>query len=959
MYYTQQTTSDTRNSLVMDAATSFQSKENSTPGTLPSIGSMSLPGFSNSPRDHQDFRGQLDPIFTSGPASQPYPPTHSYPSGLEFPSGTTPRPQYGADSSAALDYPDRDARYAPRHDPYYAPPRAQVLTSTMSTQLDPSLMLGQNAEFFTDASPTTAESSSSQSPAAGDEDSASRSRKSRREKPRIELAPDQPLTTQGKPRARVYVACVQCRTRKIRCDGAKPACHNCSRRSKATDECNYDAAPKRRGPDKTPGARQRMARDVRIESDGDAVATRRRRRKKHQSSGSANTRPDPIIDPNFLDEHPQPEPVPLPASAPPPVVDPSLTELPNFRSDPTVAPSTFQNLSLNSLDSSVVSGAVQGMSEDDMYRLTQSQHFNDFSLASDLDIGPLIPQYRDLPQAFITQFDEDGSESSEEITNITAEPSLDFTRKTWWDSLLALYSASSPGHLPVLNLSQRNQATNLVTNDLRFLFRTSNYWFSFINVPHFLANYFNGEKRDQMQPSLLPAALAIATFFQSSEAGLGKEGRDRALRLRDVAQGALEASLNAGWIDDSLAQAAWLLAMFEVCAHPLHNSERSSSAMLMLDMIIRTLALTFIDADDPNASKFSPRTVPSVIVPVESLSRFESFLPSASSFYPASSMPSYPLQSCSCVSLSLGKRWAGAHEHTPLWASCAAWDETASEADFRKEMCRRLCWSSLILTAGHSSYVASSGRSPPELFLVEPANYSILFPGETLGRSLHAPSAKDTIWSLICRTMLLWHSCLRIRHDPSATEAETARFGVNAWLEADNLEKALDAHTCGMERTFLFQGREFLFNVRMCISHEFQRYIPLATADANGLFNRKKAEEWLSHQANVAQRVVHGFHAVTGQPANTLMHRPFFAFWFMSQISRALTLWDCDNSLTLALDVCIALFKPVDYLSALWPCQEQRTRSKKLRERLIRACTIAGRPPPSPPPSEVSSSLAL
>ena len=33
--------------------------------------------------------------------------------------------------------------------------------------------------------------------------------RSRREKPRLELASDQPLTTQGKPRMRVYVACVQ------------------------------------------------------------------------------------------------------------------------------------------------------------------------------------------------------------------------------------------------------------------------------------------------------------------------------------------------------------------------------------------------------------------------------------------------------------------------------------------------------------------------------------------------------------------------------------------------------------------------------------------------------------------------------------------------------------------------------------------------------------------------------
>lgn len=98
-------------------------------------------------------------------------------------------------------------------------------------------------------------------------------KKTRREKPKIALAPDQPPTTQGKPRARVYVACIQCRTRKIRCDGAKPMCHNCGRRSSGSGECVYDPVPKRRGPDKTPGARQRTAR-----SDGVASTKRRRRR---------------------------------------------------------------------------------------------------------------------------------------------------------------------------------------------------------------------------------------------------------------------------------------------------------------------------------------------------------------------------------------------------------------------------------------------------------------------------------------------------------------------------------------------------------------------------------------------------------------------------------------------------------------------------------------------------------
>jgi Fungal Zn(2)-Cys(6) binuclear cluster domain len=44
------------------------------------------------------------------------------------------------------------------------------------------------------------------------------------------------------------------RGRKIRCDSTRPVCNNCVRRSNV---CEYDAVPKRRGPDKRPGTRQR------------------------------------------------------------------------------------------------------------------------------------------------------------------------------------------------------------------------------------------------------------------------------------------------------------------------------------------------------------------------------------------------------------------------------------------------------------------------------------------------------------------------------------------------------------------------------------------------------------------------------------------------------------------------------------------------------------------------------
>ncbi|KAG1822857.1 uncharacterized protein BJ212DRAFT_1264145 [Suillus subaureus] len=778
---------------------------------------------------------------------------------------------------------------------------------------------------------SNAESQSSRSPEQHDEegDDTADARRTRREKPRIELAPDQPLTTQGKPRARVYVACLQCRTRKIRCDGAKPQCHNCSRRSKSGDECTYDAVPKRRGPDKTPGARQRTARDAHVGSESDAAVSRRRRRRRREVSAT-NTLSDQTANTDLENDQPQPESLISFPNIPPPVIDPQLTAMSPFPVEGSVGSNSFQPLPLNILTDAVA--LVAPSDNEVLYRtMTSTESYG-----------------HSPPRTLIASLDNETSETSDESLNITPEPSLDFTRKTWWDSLLAMYTSSS--YLPSLTATQRRHATATATADIQFLLRGSNYWFTFINVPQFLGRYFDPIKRERMQPALLPAALAIAAFFQSSEAGNGREGRDRAIRLRDVAQGHLEASLNARWIDDSLAQAAWLLAFFEICPHPQHTRERASSSTLMLDMIIRSLGLTLLDVDNPYSAKFSPRSVPTIAP--------HSWSPPRQAVYPTDHLlatpnitqPRYPLEGCSCFSMTLGQRWPAAYEYTPLWVTTPGWDDNWSEAEVRKEGCRRLCWSALALIAGHTSYITAEKRTPTELFLREPANYALLFPGEALGLSSMSShhSGKDTMWALIHRTMLLWHSCLQIRRTPSANEAEMARFGVDAWLEADALEQAFDAHTCDLERTFLFQGREFLFNVRMTVSHDFKRFIPVATANANGLFHRSKAEEWLSHQANVAQRVVLGMSAVTGHATHSLMHRPFFILWFMSQIGRALTLWDCDHTLTLALDVCTALFKPVDYLNALWPCEEIRRRIVKLRGQLTCAYRSIGRPPTSP-----------
>jgi hypothetical protein len=146
--------------------------------------------------------------------------------------------------------------------------------------------------------------------------------------------------------------------------------------------------------------------------------------------------------------------------------------------------------------------------------------------------------------------------------DIGAEPSIDFTRKIWWDSLLSLYCSSpssSSRQFITLTASQREATVQNITSDLRFLFRVSNYWFQFFHVPSFFRNYLDSAQREQLQPSLILAALALSTFWQSSETGNGRLGRERALCFRDEAQGTMEASFNAGWIDETLAQAAWVI----------------------------------------------------------------------------------------------------------------------------------------------------------------------------------------------------------------------------------------------------------------------------------------------------------------------------------------------------------------------------------------------------------------
>lgn len=146
---------------------------------------------------------------------------------------------------------------------------------------------------------------------------------------------------------------------------------------------------------------------------------------------------------------------------------------------------------------------------------------------------------------------------------IPADPSSQYARETWWEVVLSRYSSTyeySLGYPAPLAPGVRQSAIQRVNDDLRVLFRYSSYWLSFLNIPYLLRRLRDPEGRKSIQPSFVLGALALATFLQSSnsENSKGAAGRERALRLKNEAQSALEASLASRWIDDNLVQAAWV-----------------------------------------------------------------------------------------------------------------------------------------------------------------------------------------------------------------------------------------------------------------------------------------------------------------------------------------------------------------------------------------------------------------
>ncbi|KAH0589793.1 hypothetical protein H2248_005508 [Termitomyces sp. 'cryptogamus'] len=489
------------------------------------------------------------------------------------------------------------------------------------------------------------------------------------------------------------------------------------------------------------------------------------------------------------------------------------------------------------------------------------------------------------------------------------------TQRMWWDTFLE--------ECPLTQIAQ----------DLRYLFTDTGHWLFFLNLEHFTKTLMDSEARLSIQPALIYAGLAMATLMKSSEAEFKAPGRERALWLRDNAAKLIQNSIESEWIDASLAEAALIIALFETSAHPMYNPDRVEQALLTLDFIIRTTSLTTIDSSDPDVLIYPVGCVPMTDPPAEwnhSSDRKCTCLPEPSDA-PHAHIAQVPNPYSS-------------------WSYIPAWNAGWTDNEVHDEECRRLCWASLSLVCNYVSQCVAFDREPPNFFLLDSANYALLFPGEALDRMSptyrsSTSSTKESVWALYCRSMLLWNFTNQLRMTVLPDD-EKVELIYDAWSEAQSLQDSLRMHTCNLDTVLIYMSREYVYNTQITITQTLRRLQGLGNGPP--IFKRKQAEEWLWYQDRVIRTVRSAIDNLGGDEGYQLTRRPYQVTWFANQLSICLLLWDYDRSLKDALVLAKSILVPVEVMTSLWPCAALEHQLEDLRKRLGEACAAEGIEPPVP-----------
>ncbi|KAF8625311.1 hypothetical protein AX15_005441 [Amanita polypyramis BW_CC] len=688
----------------------------------------------------------------------------------------------------------------------------------------------------------------------------------------------------SKPRkeiSNVVIACNQCRSRKIRCDSKRPTCSNCARRS---NTCVYDAVPKRRGPDKHPGTRQRRPKKRILEEPAPPPTSTKRRR---------------TITDDRLDSKQ--------TMAATTTATTTTTTTTNIKSDKDrlVTDSRTQALPSSS-DQTADAGLVvkrESPSSAQKYETT-TRPTTTTTMTTMTNPYPRLQVANPYPSA---------NAPSSSGNNLGVHQDS----RSQWNAILANYDLGS------------------IVDAFRYLVDDASQWFSFINLDQLVGCLYDDDKRPQIQPAFIYSGMALAMLMKSSEKGHGSSGRDDAMQLFSLAKSALSASYRSGWIDIKLAGAAFIMAMFETSMHPLYDPNRLLLALRELDDIIQTGEFIQRDAADPLVKKFQAGTAPTI---PETISYGRAIPKRCSCLLLPGTQSNSPVnQSLSLLLLPWDTTWTD-EEMEAEECRRVCWNALAIITSYNT-LC--VCYGkepNNFWLADPSNYallfpgevidrVSPSFAGSPQSMLPKESvwalycrsmllfNFSTRLVWSSLGAEDKSELAADTVnETMSLQDSLDAHCC-----DPSSIIVHQTRELIqNARILAKKAFRSVIGYNDDPAKPF------------------------------SSRFDTEQWLRWTKQMINQADSELSLRQDSEDKPGSMWTRRPFSVTWFSNQLAFCIRIWSYDQSLVNVLELGKTVLGVVDVLNGLWPNDYHQNQCEELRHKLIDACNSVGVVAPLP-----------
>ncbi|KAF9524627.1 hypothetical protein CPB83DRAFT_797695 [Crepidotus variabilis] len=676
-----------------------------------------------------------------------------------------------------------------------------------------------------------------------------------------------------KETSNVVIACRQCRARKIRCDSTRPVCNNCVRRS---NECEYDEKPRRRGPDKRPGTRQRSCK--KRPTDGSVPPPSKR--KKTSSERPSENRDEVSPHPADLNQD-------LKHAS-------SSRQLERY-------PPDFHYHSLHP-------GSSQALNSPTDLRASDSSHFK----------PDLTGQYRRSSSYMYDQGSYNSPFNSHQLDVNTFLPadiqrnaiplsrSIEAEQKMWWDRIL------------------RSHPLDIIFDEITFLVRNTGHLLNFVNLDYIMRRIYSEEQRLKIQPAFIYAVLAMAKLMKSSKLDEGSGGLSQAMELVNQAHAAYKDAIELRWFDVTLAEAALILALFESSAHPQHSPERIRTSLVNLDTLIRNLSLTTLDINDDDTCRFSPNEAPVVLTDTPLDTFTNNYRCNCDVVDGQHNQDRRHLNQD--YSLPWDPNWS-ARDNMNEEIRRLSWSALTIISDYISQ-CETF----------HEEYPRFYVTEASNFALLFPGQ--VIDRGTPMYRAHNALSSKESIWALYCRSMLLWNFCNRFRvpsrEEERAEHAHEAFLEAQAIEDCLNLHTCnLDTSLIYTSREYIHNTRMLVTQAFRSSFHG----LPTGRSTPGPIFKRKQAEDWLFYEDQVIQRVNLLTHQLSTPEGQQLTQRPFRVTWFINQLAICLVLWNHDPTLDDALKLGKSILNPIDVLNALWPCPVIQHKCASLRRQLTEACS--------------------